>query len=633
VNRELSKSRGMSLYVVFSIMAVLIIICTAMTGVGLMNLNITQSFYNGAIAQSEAEAAVSILLYNVSDNIDYGLHNEKITGTITDGFDSRECYHVITFDKTQGFPWSVNAKDDPQTGYRNRTVPKSMVSAFATGYCRGQFRTIEVLLFRPPFPYAIASSGRIHSEDHILVDGVESAAEAESEKHKRPGHIYSSYMRTGSGKPNPDNPSDYAVYIGDKGGDKTYISGFVLSPGNVLLKPPATVKEGIRAEGDKVEIPNIDVKKYHNEGDEGVIKIVSSEFGGPQNLDAMYFHSGNLNFASNVKMSNAFLYLKDGTLDIGGGLTGCGAIVVKNGAVNIKGDAALNGNNRIAIICDGPVTLEGNNNYFQGLIYSHGNVSARNITVVGNLIMDGRDSSGNADATREVKVSNFKALSNSSETATIAFTAHSSTDAETAYYDKDSTNRLPCIGFSGGSVGLNQGQQWWVKDCFDKNGQGGIHWIEKQLIGDDPNNPAVSSILFSGKYGNCDPDLKGMLDKMSELAKEYQDKAEELKATPKTITEHHDTPPPGHDVTVPNPAYIALENEMKELRAEYEKTVKDFAACCYEVYKQNTNNGCTYDTGGKTINVSKPFKFDVNEFLITGSSLKVMYWHIYNARI
>lgn len=625
----------MSLYVVFGIVAVMIIIATAMTGIGLMNLNVAQSFYNGSIAQNEAEAAVASLLYNVSNDIYYGLNTEKISGTITDGFDKRECYHVLTFDKSQGLPWSVNAKDAAQTGYQGRTVPKSMVSGYATGFCRGQFRTIEVLIYRPPYPYAIASSGRIYSNDHIRVDGVDSTQDAKNGKNKRPGHIFSSYTGTGSAKPDPDNPGDYAVYIGDEGGENTYISGFILSPGHVLVKPPATVKEGVRAQGDKVGIPNINVReKYYNAGDEGVIKIVSEGFASSQKLDAMYFRQGNLTYAGNVEMSNAFLYLKNGTLEIDGGLTGCGAIVVENGRVLIKGDAALNGNNRIAVICDGDVTFQGNNNYFQGLVYSHGNVSAKDITIVGNLILDGRDSTGNADTSRNIALSNVKAMSNSEETGAISFTAQSSTDAETAYSGKYTSNQLPCIGINVdpntgiASIGVNDQGNWWIGHCFAQNGASGVAFVEQQLT-----EPDLETMNYTGEYGDADPTLEHMLADMKKLADDYKAAKDKFDQTPPTITEHHDSPPPGHDEQVPNPAYIELQALMADLNAQYKKAVQDFATACYDKYKETTNNGCTYNTGGKNINVSKPFTFDVNEFLITGNKLKVMYWHIYNTKL
>ena len=318
---------------------------------------------------------------------------------------------------------------------------------------------------------------------------------------------------------NPDNPGDYAVYIGDEGGENTYISGFILSPGHVLVKRPATVKEGVRAQGDKVGIPNINVReKYYNAGDEGVIKIVSEAFASLQKLDAMYFREGNLTYTGNVEMSNAFLYLKNGTLEIGGGLTGCGAIVVEKGKVLIKGDAALNGNNRIAVICDGDVTFQENNNYFQGLVYSHGNLSAKDITIVGNLILDGRDFAGNADTSKSIALTNVNAMSNSEETAVISFTAQSNTDAETAYSGTYTCNQLPCIGFGtdGVTVGLNDKSEWWIGHCFAEHGSNGVTYVEQLLTSID-----LDKIVFSGKYVDADPTLENMLEDMKKLADDY----------------------------------------------------------------------------------------------------------------
>lgn len=697
----------MSLHLVLCVVTVMTIIASAMSALGLMNLNLTQSYYNGSIALNEAEAGISRMLYNIREDANYGLSNEEIYSKITPDMTINECYHRISFKNgnMSGIPWSTNAKNSAKTGYNNRTVPKDMIHAVSTGYCRGQYRTIEVLVHKPPFPYALAASGRIESSTPLYVDGVNNAQEYVDGKSPEPGHILSNYIRTGTSKPNPSNPQDCSIFIGESPKEKTYISGFVQSASNVNIKGTPTIKGGIRQNTDTVELPFINTGNYFNKDETGVINLCSDTFPA-QEMDAMYYHAGNLTYSGSVKMDNAFLFMENGNLTINGGLSGVGAIIIKNGNVTINGDTTLSGTNKIALICDGDINLNGYGNSFQGIVYSHGNINASNITVVGNCVVDGRDAAGKPDQNKSTQLDNCKFVKNTA-TGTISFTAHSSSEAKSGYsgYSCDYNYGMPCLLYVDKSTGqLNIGSDpsidpdtknrridyydpadpESIKNAFtnpnaykdNKNlsektkekiaesiktakqpvqGMQNLNDTEiflKNIRVEDFRKDLAADAGFLADQVNA---IKGVIENWQAVENEVEDcqiKINELEvkkaATPPTIKVHHPDPPPkGSDTDEPNPAYVAIVQEIDTKKAEqtalmaqkssiqlqYENKIDELAKSMNNYYKQHCDSNGRYNTGGKNIDVTKAYNLDLNSFLSNGSDLRIKYWHVFNHKM
>jgi hypothetical protein len=668
MKKRIPGASGMSLNIVLCLVSVMMVIASAMAGVSLMNLNITQSFYNGNIALNEAEAGVSKLLYNLSESKDYGLNNEEIVGTMTDGMGVDRCYHRITFNRTAGAPWSTNAKNAAATGYRGRTVPKEMIHAISTGYCQGQYRSIEVLIHRPPFPYALASSGRIYSEKPMFVEGVLTGKDANDAKYTRPGHICSNFQKAGA---QAGNPEDCGIFIGTAAEQSTYISGFAKSAGLINVKMPAIVRGGIRPTGDSVDIPFIDSSRYQNKGEKGVIQLMSQEYGS-QKMDAMYYCCHDVTYAGTVEMNNSFLFVENGTLTISGSLKGVGAIVVRNGKVVINGDTTFGEGNKIALISDGDVELNGNGNYFQGIVYSHGNVKAKQLTVLGNLICEGRDSSGNPDSSKMVTLDACKLIQNA-ETGTIGFTAHSSSDATSSY--NVGYHGMPCIGGGNGCIGIKPGtppEEYGGQPGWYTPGQ--ADQVTGAFFTGSASNP-VNGVALDGmqahmrdlKIGDyrsgVAPDagylcaeIDGVVQSVqawqaSELLVEKKqveinDLERQMASTDKTIPHHFTDPPPlGHDGEIANPAYTALvakrdaavvaRDEQLALRsqmeAQYKAQVEQLQKDMDDYYRRHADKDGSYNGGGKTLDITKNYSIDLNEFLPAGCDIKIMFWHSYNS--
>jgi hypothetical protein len=287
-----------------------------------------------------------------------------------------------------------------------------MVHVVATGWCRGEYRTVEAVLMHPPFPYGLAASGRLYSADPLVVKGTSSASAYSAGQADRPGHVVSNSpagIRV-------DRPADTPAEM------VSYISGFVKSAGPVSIAPPATVRMGVRAEATETELPRVLIEDFRNASDSGVIHITEDQFGS-QVLDVMYFYQGAQPLVYNgaVEMKDSFLFV-DGDLVIFGGVKGRGAIVA-TGGVRIEGGVSLDGANHVAVLAGKDIVLRGGGNHFQGILYCEGNLQAENVTVVGNTILNSpTPAGGNANLRNVTIVTNESA-------GRLSFTAVSNTAA------------------------------------------------------------------------------------------------------------------------------------------------------------------------------------------------------------
>ena len=484
----------MSLPSVLLLVTIVLMVAATMAGVFTMNMNITQRVSNGSMALAEAEAGVAEVLYHITreENVEgdkdsktaqvsWGRNGETLRSTITPGMSEDEAYHVVTFDPSSSFPHSTNNTYlDSDSGDLGRTVPDGMIHIISTGYCKGQYRTVEAIVERPPFPFGLATSGAINSRDPIVVTGVSSLANFVAGEEDRPGHILC------------NSPDGVTIGAAPSGVDSTtQISGFVKSVGPVNIAQPAVVRGGIRSFADPSTITNIKVSDFQLAGEPGVVTVLDDRYDQPQNLDVMYNYSGShLQYMSQVHLNNAMLYV-DGDLTIHGPVSGVGLIVV-DGNATFKSGSALSGSNKMAVICSGDVTIEGNSNYFTGLVYCEGNLNATNITILGNAIVNSSDPSKGSARLRNVKfVSN-------EETAEMVIPITSSTQATAT------TN----LG-NGSMPNVFAGPQGFGH----VNGADGSGWIDANVT-DGNLDFIASNQLLNGVMGPAFADTAGEIPPM-----------------------------------------------------------------------------------------------------------------------
>ncbi|MEW6281547.1 MAG: hypothetical protein AB1758_23255, partial [Candidatus Eremiobacterota bacterium] len=377
----MSRRRGSAVYTAIALVAIMSTIALALTGAFTLSLNFTNGYTNQELAQSEAEAALAELLARLAETPSYGMSgNETIRGTATPGLNERHAFHILTFDRGQtDFAFSTNATGGggpappPLSGSLGRPVPSGTIHAVATGYCRGQYCTLEAVIENPPFPYGLATSGPVRSPaSPLVVKGVSNlAAWQNTGQDDRPGHVFS------------NSTDGVRIGVGPDPTKHTYVSGFVRSVGTVSIDQPATVLGGIRSGAPSLDLPVIDLEQMRNSGQIGVALVVDRNLPS-QILDIAYYCNDDVYFNGPVEMRNAFVF-SERSITINGGLRGVGAIVAL-GDVILNGDSALSASDHVALLARGKITIRGSGNYFTGIVFSETGIDAKNLTVAGNVI-------------------------------------------------------------------------------------------------------------------------------------------------------------------------------------------------------------------------------------------------------
>ncbi len=615
---------------------IVLLVAATMAGVFTLNMNMTQRVSNGTIALSEAEAGISEVLYQISRDenlgennrernpiVTWGMNNETIRSTITPGMSEEEAYHVITFDSGSSFPHSTNNTDlAHNSGSLGRTVPDGKIHLVSTGYCKGQYRVVECLIERPPFPFGLAASGPIHSKDPLKVKGVYTLSDYQNGNEDRPGHVLSNSTKgIKIDQVSPPVPTE--------------ISGFVKSVGPVDIDQPATVRGGIRTGADLSTLPSIDIDAFRNQGQPGVVTIIDDNFSKEQNLDIMYYHPGPvLRYGSQVNLKNGLLFC-EGDLIIEGPVTGEGLIITKGKATFLSG-TSLSGDNRMAVLSGGDMTIRGNNNYFSGLVYCEGNLDASDITIVGNTIV-------NSATNGAVDLKNVTIVANE-ETADMTITVTSSTQAKAS----STGGNFPFpVQWNNGGMGVNPspGQDPGTLDGWPKPGMTAAE-ITGMLVGNNPVTGSVSpssNNLWDRAVSDVNPlsmaasyvpgdanHLKEAFENLIALANGAQALNTELKAKEAKLASMD---PTDSDYNSTKDEIAGLKNDIEEAKKAFDLAAKDFGDMAEQYIITHTDSNGTFDDGTVPMDITQAHRFNLNEYLPESEKIKISFWKVYPRRL
>ena len=637
----------MSLAVVLAVVTVMAVIAATMAAVSMMSLNFTQRWYNASVAMNEAEAGVAELLYGLAEDPGFGQDGTReIRGRLADSYDDEQCWHVVTFRKDSGLPYSVNNLEGAAPeGYGGRTVPSKMVHVWSTGCCRGMYRTIEALVEKPPFPYALAVSGAIQSRSPLAVEGTCSAAELAAGRKSRPGNICANGPQRDAA-----DASRNAICIRSAASSdaSTLITGFAQAVGGIHIES-GEVLGGVRPQASKVTLPDINISGFRLAGEPGVIAVGEAEWPVPRSgefvLDAMYDRQGDLTLNGPVKMKNGFLFV-DGRLVIRGSLTGTGAVVT-TGDVTIAGDASLETGSRVALLSGGKVTLSGGGNYFQGIVYSRGGVSAKNLTVLGTMIVAG-------SPTTNASLEGVKLVSNSA-TTNISFTASSSRKVSAGAPAFPSGQfPLPMGSFMSNAppgTPMYLGRPPGVDDDGKAWGEGmrvNVESLEKTFMMEPWDENGPPSPVQLGNLNGVPKGGEGVRSTASDLAMastnlvgvaaDISRLVTELAGMPDSITQVVNLPNGGtQTVTTKNSAKAQVQSRLDQARArqavykdQYKQAAHALAQAICDFYYGHPSDGLTYDSrGDKPVDVHRSITLDLDRFVSDGARLKIVYWHVY----
>lgn len=252
-------------------------------------------------------------------------------------------------------------------------MPASTVYLTAIGRCRGVERRIDAVLRVPPFPWAIASGGRIETRNGVYVaalpEGVWPPPDDESEL--LPADLMA------------NDTSNKAIILGDDSrvlGDVEAVGGvFLPSPGKVV------VKGEVRSGSSAVELPTLRPDDFDPAGN-GTEHFTLTE-GNVEELTGTARAARSLDFSRPLKLDNAQLFV-DGDLTLSGGVSGTGAIIA-TGDVKVLGGARVEAPTELAVISGGKVSLVGEGaerSRIRGLFFANEGLEASELTLVGTLL-------------------------------------------------------------------------------------------------------------------------------------------------------------------------------------------------------------------------------------------------------
>lgn len=622
------RLRGLSLMSALFLVAVVLTLATMMVAIYSTNLNVTQRSYNGTVALAEAEAGIAEALYRMTreENVDnaaqpptvsFGRNSEEIRATITPGMREDEAFHIVTFNRSSEYPYSTNNTFlDSDEGSLGRTVPDGTFHLVSTGYCRGQYRTIECVVKKPPFPFGLATSGKIESPDPLVVRGVSTIQTLIDGEEDRPGHILCN--------------SAEGVVIGARPPNETFISGFVKAVGSINVAQPAVVLGGLRPDSDTSTLADIDIEAFKNEGQPGVVRLLDDTYSESQEMDVMYYYEGDtLTYQRNVQLNQAFLYVQ-GDLVVRGALTGEGLIVV-NGDARFESGTVLSGANKMAILASGDITLIGDNNFFTGLVYCEGNLNASNVTIVGNTVVNSSNpSEGKAELENVGIVSN-------EETADMTIIITSSSKAGGQNNSGDGFPLLvnpPAFGYDGSEGDLGGLQGWLMPGDTPAKFQGQLVaqiWDVAVSGGEFPEFRQPTPVP---------PGTEGLWDQaraLYELAEPIADLQAEIKTLNAAITELQTQVPVDQDAI--NNLLTDIGEKQLEIDALVAANASDFAdaeteliAAVFEHKASFTSATGSLDDTFADMDITREERFNLNEYLPESEKVKFTFWRVHNQR-
>jgi len=399
----------------FVLATVLMVIFLAMiaafvyVNASVFQMNTVQRVNNNEQAKNMAESVIAQTLERVMKKPAYGKKTDATydeTPTVTSTSNGNAAIGLLAFNPSvassvknkitngrENIPWSYNNLEvDASKSGCGRTVPQFAIHLVGTGISNGVVRHVEAIIHVPPFPYAIASSGKFEAGSGLLLTAVKKAEDAlNGASAIPPEKLVPSHLASNS-------KDEKAIKLGKN----TKITGDVRSSGGIETdRDGGTDIQGkIICNADAINLPAIDVTSYDPEVQkmEGFQNLPGTLE--TQKLEGASKREGNLTVNGDLTLDGGLVYV-NGDLTIHGSVKGKGGLFV-TGKTTIDRGAKLDTGNSAVLVSKGDVSLGGtgkSSSSFQGMIYTEGNFTAKNITLLGSYVANGSGSSATAVGT------------------------------------------------------------------------------------------------------------------------------------------------------------------------------------------------------------------------------------------
>jgi hypothetical protein len=402
-----ARSKTRSIRSGFVLATVLMVIFLAMiaafvyVNASVFQMNTVQRVNNNEQAKNMAESVIAQTLEKVMKKPAYGKKTDSSydeTPTVTSTSNGNAAIGILAFNPSvasnvkntitngrENIPWSYNNLEvDAAKSGCGRTVPQFAIHLVGTGISNGVVRHVEAIIHVPPFPYAIASSGKFEAGSGLLLTAVKKAEDAlNGASAIPPEKLVPSHLAS--------NSKDVKAI---KLGKNTKITGDVRSSGGIETdRDGGTDIQGkLICNADAINLPVIDVTSYDPEVQkmEGFQSLPATMEG--QKLEGASKREGNLTVDGDLTLNGGLVYV-NGDLTIHGSVKGKGGLFV-TGKTTIDRGAKLETGNSAVLVSKGDVSLGGtgkSSSSFQGMIYTEGNFTAKNITLLGSYVANGSD--------------------------------------------------------------------------------------------------------------------------------------------------------------------------------------------------------------------------------------------------
>jgi hypothetical protein len=394
------KNSGLALGTVLACLAALVLILFTVVTSSINHLRFVNAHNTREHAKNLAEAALSQSIADLATS-KYLLNSGQVLVT-TAGLDDAE--GVVSFDTsgTLGQAFSVNnlQSDEQVTGAQGRAVPGRTAHLVARGRVGDVEQWVECLLYKPPFPDGLITTGPVEASSlqltGIRVDDGYVGGDPSSTitpENLVPGNLFSNAAQGGA----PGSPAVTLAAACD-------ITGSVGAAGGITVDTGSTVGGEVLPGSSARPVPSIDITSRISAVLPNAVGVSST--GGDLTLDANWFNKApNLNVGGDLILNGSVLVVQ-GDLTVNGSFQGTGVVLVDGDVMLTSGGSSVVADEQVAIACTGDMTLRASDpttNYFKGLLYCEGDLEARHITVVGATVVNGQNGSAGAATIENVR--------------------------------------------------------------------------------------------------------------------------------------------------------------------------------------------------------------------------------------
>lgn len=377
------------------VVALAVIIAFAMAGGSMLNLNVVYRASNNSDARNLADSVIARAIEDVIQQEQNGTARDTtLVITVPDDVNASG---VLSYDDTGAslhkIPKSTyNMVDSVGKGYLDRILPAFSVHLIGVGRCKNAEQMVEAIVHMPPFPYCVATSGTFTAKNDLLIASVKHKEDMiENPTGLQPGNLLS------------NSNSDTAVQLNGTG----TITGDVQTAGKVVNtavsiygdvrcndpavfpKAPPYISDMSSFDPDPDNNGKIDIDNDGTDDADVTVDPDPSSF--PAEWTGFYKFNDSLSVSGDLVLKGVRIYVTK-SLTVTGGVKGTGALIVREGPINILGNATVSSENLVALMCGGDVTINGSgkDSYFQGVVCTKGNVfSTSNISIFGAFIQEG----------------------------------------------------------------------------------------------------------------------------------------------------------------------------------------------------------------------------------------------------